>query len=141
MDTIKSTKQWEGITHRPYLGEEWKVLEQQSQVRYSGTSFVRWGKAHHNGEPVRFWIVFNEFNVEHWSNHNLGYTYTVRGSVNTKPELGLKYFHTLKEATDFMVYLAESTDKWIESVNSEETIKAYDKKLADIIKMADRRGL
>ena len=141
MDTIKSTKQWEGITHRPYLGEEWKCLEQQSQVRYSGTSFVRWGKQHHNGEPVRFWIVFNEFNVNHWSNHNLGYAYTVRGSVNTKPELGLKYFHTLKEATDFMVYIAESTDKWIESVNSEETIKAYDKKLADIIKMADRRGL
>jgi hypothetical protein len=107
MDTIKSTKQWEGITHRPYLGEEWKCLEQQSQVRYSGTSFVRWGKQHHNGEPVSFWIVFNEFNVNHWSNHNLGYAYTVRGSVNTKPELGLKYFHTLKEATDFMVYIAE----------------------------------
>jgi hypothetical protein len=141
MDTIKSTKSWEGITHRPFLGEQWKCLEQQTQSKYSGTSFVRWGKAHHNGDPVSFWIIFNEFNMNYWTNKNLGYTYTVRGSVNTKPTTGLKYFHTLKEATDFMVYLAESTDKWIESVNSEETIKAYDKKLAEISKSLDRRGL
>ena len=141
MDNIKSTKTWEPITHRPYLGEQWKCLEQQLQIRHSGTSFVRWGKAHHNGEPVSFWITFNEFNMNHWSNENLGYTYSVRGSINTKPSTSLKYFHTLKEAADFMVYLAESTDMWIESMNSEETIRAYDKKLADISKMVDRRGL
>lgn len=141
MDNIKSKKNWEPITHRPYLGEGWNCLEQQVQVRYSGSSFVKWGKAHHNGEPVSFWITFNEFNLNHWSNHNLGYSYTVRGSINTKPALGLKYFHTLKEATDFMIYLAESTDMWIATVNSEETIRAYDKRLADISKMSDRREL
>ena len=141
MDNIKTTKRWEPIIHRPLLGAGWNCLEQQTQVKYSGTSFVKWGKAHHNGDPVSFWITFNEFNPNHWSNENLGYTYTVRGSVNTKPELGLKYFHTLKESTDFMIYLAESTDEWIAMVNSEETIRAYDKRLADISKMVDRRGL
>lgn len=141
MDNIKSTKRWEPIIHRPFLGDEWKCLEQQHQVRLAGTSFIRWGKEHHNGEPVSFWIIFNEFNLDHWTNENLSYSYTVRGPGNVKPSLGLKYFHTLKEATDYMVYLAESTDEWIATVNSEETIRAYDKKLADISKMVDRRGL
>jgi hypothetical protein len=122
-------KQWESLVFRPELPVGWSCLEQTESTRSSSTSFIRWGQSHHNGEPRRFFIVFVEFNTNHPSNEGIGYSYTVRGDRDTKPSPQLRYFNTLKDAENYMVYLMESTDRWIEEITSPEYIEAYNKKL------------
>lgn len=132
---------WEASIHRPYLGADWSCLEQQGTPSSSDTSFVRYGKDHHEGETKSFWISLCEFNPNHWKNVNTGYNYTVRGSVNTKPKNGIKYFNSIKEAMDYMKYIAESTDEHINIMNSDETILAYEKRKKEISKMSGRKEL
>lgn len=122
-------KQWESLVFRPKLPEGWDCLEQTESTRSSSTSFTRWGLTHHNGHPKRFFVVFVEFNTSHPSNERIGYSYTVRGDRDIKPSSQLRYFNTLKDSENYMVYLMESTDRWIEEITSPAYIEAYNKKL------------
>ncbi len=74
---MKKNKVWEPITFRPELPVNWKCMEQRWNCRYGEVTFARNGKLHHLGNDTEFWIVFNEFSNEHWSNENRGYTYSV----------------------------------------------------------------
>jgi hypothetical protein len=132
-------RQWEAIMLRPALPKGWDTLEQRGSIRYSETSYVCWGKDHHLGESRRFWIVFCEFNPEYWANKDMPYRYTVRGGRDVKPSEDLRYFKSIKEATDYIIFLAESTNFYLKEVNSEETIQRYNKKIADIKKMSESR--
>jgi len=129
IENMKIKKQWEFLLFRPKLPEGWSCLEQTESVRSSSTSFTRWGLSHHNGELKRFFVVFTEFNLDHPSNTDTGYSYTVRGCNDTKPNPQLRYFNTLKDCENYMLYLMESTDRWIEEITSPEYIDEYNKKL------------
>jgi hypothetical protein len=135
---MKQEKRWEALTVRPIIPGGWDVIEQRGGSRYEETSFVRWGKKHHLGESESFWIVLCEFNMNHWANENLPYRFTVRGGRHVKPSEEIRYFKKLKEAVDYILYLAESTNAWINEVNSPEAIARYDKKIADIRKMLEK---
>ena len=136
----KQEKRWEAQTIRPLIPGGWDVLEQRGSSRYEETSFVRWGKAHHLGEPRRFWIVLCEFNTDHWANQNMGYRFTVRGGRDIKPSEELRYFRNQKEAVDYILYLAESTNAYIHEVNSPEVIAKYDKRIAEIKKLVAKQS-
>ncbi len=131
----KETKQWESITFRPNLPDGWKCLEQRGIVRYAETTFIRLGKIHHNSKEERkFFVVFNEFDNDHYANNGIHYTYTVRGGDDVKPSTDLRYFKNLKDAENYMIYLMESTDRWLEEIHSQKTIDAYNKRIADLVK-------
>lgn len=131
----KNQKTWEAICFRPTLPEGWDCLEQRGGSRYEETSYVRWGYGHHNEkEQRRFWVVFCEFNPNHWTNNNLGYRYTVRGGNDVKPEPKLRYFKNLKDAENYMVFLMESTDRWLAEINSQPYIDAYNRRIENMIK-------
>ena len=126
---IKKKKQWEALVFRPELPTGWECIEQRGGVRSESTSYIRWGQDHHNGEPRRFWVVFTEFNPDHWENQDVGYKYTVRGGNDIKPGTQLRYFSKLKDAENYMIYLMESTDRWIAEITSPAYIDAYNKKI------------
>jgi hypothetical protein len=136
----KKEKRWEAQIIRPIIPGGWDVLEQRGCSRYEETSWVRWGKKHHLGESERFWIVLCEFNPEHWANKNMSYRYTVRGGRHTKPSEDLRYFQNKKQALDYIMYLAESTNAWLNEVNSPETIAKYDKRIAEIKKLVAKQS-
>jgi hypothetical protein len=136
---MKNTKKWEYVINRPLLPGGWDCFEQRGGARCEETSYTRYGKDHPDGELKRFWIVLCEFNPHHWSNANLGYQYSVRGSNDTKPVPGVKHFHTLKEANDYIMYLAESTNQYIYESTSPEAERVYRKKVEDIKKMTARK--
>lgn len=130
---------WEPITLRPTnMPTDWKCLMQNLAVRHCETSFVRSAKTHHLGEPENIWVVFCEFNPEHWENETLKYKYTVRGGRNAKPSEEVKHFVNLKDATNYLIFLMESTDKWVIEVNSDAAIRAYEKRLIEIKKLTSR---
>lgn len=132
-------KTWEPLTLRPTnMPLDWSCRMQNSGVRHCETSFVRSGKKHHLGEPETFWIVFNEFNPDHWENETLKYKYTVRGGRNVKPSEEVKYFMNVKDASNYAIFLMESTDQWLTEVNSDATILAYEKRLLEIRKLTSR---
>jgi hypothetical protein len=135
---IKKKKQWEPLVFRPELPAGWGAIEQNGGVRAESTSYIRWGLDHHNGEPRRFWVVFNEFNPEHWENRDLEYKYTVRGGNDIKPGTQLRYFNKLKDAENYMVYLMESTDRWIAEITSPAYIDAYNKRIEALKKRMEK---
>lgn len=137
---MKRQKQWEPMIFRPTLPEHWDCFEQRGISRYSETTFFRWGKDHHNGEPRRFFIVFNEFDPDHYNNENLSFRYTVRGGNDVKPGMTLRYFTKLKDAENYVIYLAESTNKWIEEITSEKHIAAYNKRIEELKKLSRRKS-
>lgn len=132
-------KYWEPLILRPKLPEGWDCFEQRGIVRYSETLYYRWGKDHHNGEPRRFFIVFNEFNPEHHENQTLRFRYTVKGGNDVKPGTTLRYFTKLKDAENYLLFLAESTDKWIDEINSDKYIAMYNKKVEDLKRLSKRK--
>jgi hypothetical protein len=125
---------WQELIHRPQLPEGWSCIEQESRMKCANTSFVRWGKLHHNAEPSRIWVVFTEHNPEYFHT-----PYVVRGGLHTKGPQGLNLFHDLKAATKCMIEIMEATDRWIEEINSEKYIKAYNDRIAAAIKAEEKR--
>lgn len=134
----KRHKQWESLTLRPNFTGDWKTMEQRQNSRYAETTYRTMGKKHHLGEMEGFWIVFCEFNPEHWANEGLKYRYTVRGGRGVKPGEEVKYFKNIKEATDYVIFLSESTNAYLKEVISEETIQKYNKRIAEIKRMTEK---
>jgi len=130
----KQEKSWEPLIFRPKRPAGWDVLEQIDGVRNSYITFYRWGKLHHNAEPTRIFAVFCEFKPGTQS-----YLYTVRAGRYAKPDESLKYFKDLKSAEDYLIYVMESTDKWIEEINSEKYIKAYNDRIAKLVAEQEKR--
>lgn len=125
---------WQELIHRPQLPEGWSCIEQQSNHRNATTSFVRWAKVHHNGQPERIWVVFVEHNPEFY-----GTPYVVRGGLNAKGPGGLNYFNDLKAATRCLIEIMEATDRWVDEINSEKYIKAYNDRIAAAMKAEEKR--
>lgn len=131
---------WEPLTLRPTnMPDGWICMQQNTTVRTSESSFARSAKIHHLGEPQNIWACFVEFSQDHIDNKTLKYKYTVRGGRNAKPSEEVKHFVNLKDATNYLVFIMESTDKWVEEINSEATIKAYDKRMIEIKKLTAKR--
>ena len=130
----KHEKQWEPLIFRPKTPSGWHVLEQIDGVKNNYISFYRWGKIHHNAEPSRIFAVFCEFKPG-----TQNYLYTVRGGRHARPDESLKYFKDLKSATDYLIYIMESTDKWLEEINSEKYIKAYNDRIAKLVAEQEKR--
>ena len=136
----KETKKWEAMIYRPTLPTGWDCFEQRGIIRYAETSFNRVGRDHHNAiEDRNFFVVFTEFDTEHNSNDGITYNYTVHGGNDIKPGNQLRYFKSLKDAENYMVYLMESTDRWLDEVHSQKTIDAYDKRIADLVKADENK--
>jgi len=121
---------WEPIVYRPELPEGWEVIEQRGSVRSCQTSFIKWGKSHHNAEPKRYWVLFNEFNMNFYENEGVP-RYSVYGGRDI-PNGRLKKFNSLKDAEAYLFYLMNETDKSLEEINSKKTVDAYNKKISDI---------
>lgn len=129
----------EWLIFRPKnLPEGWEVLEQQDSYKSSFTSFVKWCKIHHNDEPRRLWIVFNQFNP-HVPGERNSYDYSVKAGRHIKPAEILKGFNDLKDVQAYMIYLMEKTDKWIEEINSEKYITAYNERIAKLVESEEKR--
>jgi hypothetical protein len=129
--------QWESLLYRPNLPEGWSVETQQDDFRKSTISFIRYGKVHHTAEPQKIYVVFVENNMNHRIKPN--HRYSVRGGRNAKPDESIHKFNSLKEAEKYIFYLMECTDRWIEDVNSPQTVAAYEKKIADHIRRDEIR--
>lgn len=121
---------------RPKCPEGWGVLEQIEDTTSSYTSFTKWAKIHHNGEPQRIFVVFCEFNPA----KNPTAKFTVRGGRHAKPDESLKRFDNIKDAQAYLLYVMESTDKWIEEINSPQYIEAYNKRIAKLVAEGERRN-
>jgi hypothetical protein len=137
---MEKNKVWEPLVFRPEMPANWKCMEQRWSCRYGEVTFARNCKIHHLGDDTQIWIVFNEFNPNHWANENRGYMYSVRGGNNAQPNSKLKFFNRLKDAENYVIYLAESTDKWIKQINSKEHIDQYNAKIENIKKLSKRKN-
>jgi len=123
-NTIKNAR-WEAIIHRPLLPEGWKCLEQLDRPQTSYISYSKIDKTHHNAQPDRLMVIFCQY-----APGTTDHQYSVRGGRNIKPSESLKFFNDLKSATDYMVFLMESTNTWLKEINSEKYINAYNAKIA-----------
>jgi hypothetical protein len=135
MNSTRNDRRYEFELFRPKCPEGWEVLEHLENIKNSYIPFYRWAKTHHNGEPERVIVVFHEFNPEYESN----FRYTVRGGRKAKPNEDIKYFKELKDAQAYLLYVMESTDKWIEEINSQSYIDAYNAKIAKAVSDNQRR--
>jgi hypothetical protein len=135
MNNTRTDRRYEFAMFRPKCPEGWTVLEHRENIKNSYIPFYRWAKTHHNGEPERVIAVFHEFNPEYVSN----YRYTVRGGRKCKPNEDIKYFSEFKDAQAYLLYIMESTDKWIEEINSQSYIDAYNAKIAKAVSDNQRR--
>jgi hypothetical protein len=126
---------WEPMVYRPELPEGWHAEEQQIDSKRSSISFVKYGRTHHNGKLEKIYIVFIEFNKLHWRNIDFSYQYTIRGGRHAKPGEIIAYFKDIRSAEKHLLWMCQETDKWLEQVNSPETIRSYDKKM-DLIRKA-----
>lgn len=131
---IKNPNYWEPIVLRPNLPEGWYVEEQLGRARNERTTFVRYGKIHHCAEPQKIYVVFIEFNRNH---KDRDYRFTVRGGLNAKPDGRPYYFTSIKDAEDCVRFLCQTTDQWLEDVNSPSAIEAYNKQVKAIRKMIE----
>jgi hypothetical protein len=120
---------WESLLFRPELPEGWSCQEQIDRPGESYITFVCWGKIHHNAEPTKLYIVFNEF-----EDYEPGRRFLVRGGRNIKPEEGFKFFKDIKTATNYIVYLAESTNRWLKEINDPKYIASYNSHIAKQIR-------
>lgn len=125
---------WEPMLFRPKTPEGWYVEEQNDIASHSYITFVKKMKLHHNGEPQKVYVVFSEF-----APGTQSFLYTVRGGRNAKPDESLKYFNDIKDATAYVIYVMESTDKWCEEINSEKYIKAYNDRIAKMVADDEKR--
>tara|TARA_B110000503_G_scaffold111848_1_gene167547 strand:- start:1258 stop:1746 length:489 start_codon:yes stop_codon:yes gene_type:complete len=121
------------------IPEGWGVIEQNDSYSSSYTSFVKWCKIHHNAEPQRLWIVFNQFNPL-----GLGlkpkFLYSVNAGRHIKPGEGHKGFNDMKDVETYIIYLMEKTDKWISEINTEQYIKEYNERIAKLVEADDKRN-
>jgi hypothetical protein len=140
MEKIK--KQWEAMIYRPTLPTGWDCFEQRGIIRYAETVFSRSGRDHHNAtEDRNFFVVFCEFDTTHNYNDGIQYEYTVHGGNDIKPSMDVRYFKHLKDAENYMIYLMESTDRWIDEIHSQKHIDADNKRIADLIKADNNRRI
>jgi len=114
---------WDAIILRPIL-LGWHVEEQITNSRSSTTTFVREAKLHHRAQPSKIYIVFYEFNRRVLPGEP---KFRVKAGRNVQPEEGLHSFNSLKPAIDYINFLVDSTNRWIEQINSPETIEEYEK--------------
>lgn len=135
MNSTRNDRRHEFNMFRPKCPEGWEVLEHLENIKNSYIPFYRWAKTHHNGEPERVIVVFHEFNPEYES----AFRYTVRGGRKAKPNENIKHFTELKDAQAYLIYVMESTDKWIEEINSPAYIDAYNAKIAKSVSDNQRR--
>jgi hypothetical protein len=133
----KNQRRHEFNVFRPKCPEGWSVMEHLENIENSYIPFFRWGKIHHNAEPSRVIAVFCEFNPE----FERKFRYTVRGGRNCKPDETIKYFDNLKDAQAYLLYIMESTDKWLEEINSQSYIDAYNAKIAKLVAEGERRKI
>jgi hypothetical protein len=125
----------EFLNYRPNLPEGWSVLEHLENIENSYITFFKWAKTHHNAEPTRVIAVFCEFNPK----LRTDFRYTVRGGRNCKPNENLHYFTELKDAEAYLKYVIECTDIWLEEINSQPYIDAYNAKIAKLVDDAEKR--
>ena len=137
MNTKQAERRHEYLNYRPNVPEGWKVVEHLETTESSYIPFYRWGKIHHNAEPTRVIAVFCEFNPM----KEKKYRYTVRGGRNCKPNEDLKYFADIKDAEAYLLYVMESTDKWLEEINSQSYIDAYNARIAKLVAEGERRKI
>ena len=131
----------EFLVFRPKtLPEGWGVIEQRDSYETSYTSFIRWGKIHHNAEPSMLWVVFNQFNP-HLPGRKIKFPYSVKAGRNIKPGESLKTFTDMKDVETYMIYLMEKTDKWLEEINSEKYIQAYNDRIAKLVEADEKKNL
>jgi hypothetical protein len=133
----KKSKQCVYDMYRPKVPTGWGVLEHLENTVNSYISFYRWAKTHHKGEPERVFAIFCEFNP--LSDKRPGFRYSVRGGRKAKPDESLKTFNDIKDATAYLLYVMESTDKWIEEINSPAYIKAYEDRIAKLVEDDKKR--
>lgn len=128
-------KAYEYEIFRPECPPGWSVLEQIEDPRSSYISFYRWGKVHHNAEPEKIFAIFAELNPT----KNPTSRYTVRGGRNAKPDESLKKFENIKDAQAYLLYVMESTDKWLSEINSKEYIEQYNGRISRLVLESERR--
>ena len=112
---------FEPMLYRPNLPQSWYFQEQLDRVENSYISFVRMAKVHHKGEPEKIYATFCEF-----PEGTQAYRYTVRGGRNAKPDFKVRYFNDIESAEAYLISIMESTNLWIDEINSPAYIKAYD---------------
>ncbi len=133
MKNSKKSK-WVAQIYRPELPEGWKVEEQIDTISYTSTTFIKFMKTHHNGKPEKVYVIFNEHDPK-----TQNFNYSVRGGRHARPDENLKYFNNIKDATSYLIYVMESTDKWCKEINSEKHIKAYNDRIAKYVAEEERR--
>jgi hypothetical protein len=126
----KNLIRWEPIAISPVLPKEWKRYGRRGYIRTCQTSFYRMG-VKHPSQTIKeeFWVLFNEFDMNHHKNENLGFKYSVRGGNHVKPDENLRYFNRLRDAENYIIFLMESTDRWIAEITSDESIEAYERRI------------
>ena len=75
MKTVNSKlAKWEPISINPIIPKEWKIRERRGYIRTCQTSFSRMG-VKHPAQQIKeeFWVLFNEFDMDHHQNKNLGF--------------------------------------------------------------------
>lgn len=127
MNTTIKAARWEPLIYRPQLPEGWKCLEQLDSPQLSYISYSKIDKTHHNAQAERLMVIFCQYAPG--SKH----AYSVRGGRNIKPNESLRFFDDLKSATDYMIFLMESTNTWLKEINSEKYIAAYNARIAKIV--------
>jgi hypothetical protein len=131
----KTSTYWESMIYRPELPDGWVMEEQLEDSRRSLITFVKWGKIHHNAPLSKLYVVFCEFNPNHPKKP--AYKYSVRAGRYSKPNEDVHHFNDLRKAERHIRFICETTNQWLEEVNSPQTIAAYEKKLAAAVKMAE----
>ena len=131
-----SNKKWQPIEYKPELPNGWHIEEIIEKSTISQTSIVRRSKVHHNdAEATKIYVVFCEYSPE----ENPSYRYSVRGGRSVKPEEKLRFFNDIKAATDYIVYLTESTNRWLDEILSEKYIKAYNNRISKLVEEDARK--
>jgi len=128
-------KRFEPLIYRPKTPAGWYAQEQNDGPFSNYITFVKPQMTHHNlKKPENVYVVFCEFQEGFKS-----FRYTVRGGRKAKPDETLKYFNDLKSATDYLIYVMESTDRWVEEINSEKYIQAYNDRIAKLVAEDEKR--
>ena len=128
-------KRWEPIIYRPNVPEGWYVQEQNDGIESNYISFVKFCKIHHNAKPEKLYVIFHEF-----APGTEKYLFTIRGGRHAKPDESMKYFTDIKSAEAYLIYVMESTDRWIEEINSEKYIKEYNDRIAKLVAADEKRA-
>jgi hypothetical protein len=112
---------FEPMLYRPNLPQPWYFQEQLDRANNSYISFVRMAKVHHKGELEKIYATFCEF-----PEGTESFRYTVRGGRNAKPDIKTRHFNDIESAEAFLISIMESTNAWVEEINSPAYIKSYE---------------